>query len=84
MAEQEVKRIKVSALLDAELPQREVARIANVRILTVQHFAAAKRADQSTERKHGSRTTQHVTQDEFIEKLLDSHCQPQGLPTLAS
>ena len=70
MAEQETKRIKVSALLDANLPHKEVARVAGVSISTMEHVAEAKRAGKGTKRKAGSGTTCWVSTKAFLEDLL--------------
>jgi len=71
MTEQQSKRIKVSALLDAGLAQKEIAELAEVGIRTVQRLAAAKRAGNSMDRKSGSGTTRRVTDEAFIENLLE-------------
>ncbi len=71
MSEQEVKRIKVSALLDAGLPQAEVARVARVGVRTVQRMAAAKRCRKGHERKPGSGSHRPVSTEDFLETLLN-------------
>ncbi len=72
MKQEEEKRVKVSALLDAEICQAEIAHIAGVGICTVQHIAAAKRSGTSNaKRKHGSGSHQLVSTKEFIEALIN-------------
>ena len=70
MAKQETRRIKVSALLDADLLHKEVARVTGISISTVEHVVAAKRAGKGTKRKAGSGTTCQVSTKAFLENLL--------------
>ncbi len=67
MNQEEEKRVKVSAVLDAEICQAEIARIAGVGIRSVHHITAAKRSGTfSAKRKHGSGSYQSVSTQEFI------------------
>ncbi len=91
MNQEEEKRVQVSALLDAEICQAEIALIAGVGIRTVQHIAAAKRSGTfSAKRKHGSGRYQPVSAKEFISapcmeffsitcSKLDLNCTVSGL-----
>ncbi len=67
MKEQEVKKIKVSALLDARLPHAEVTKVTKVGI----RIAVAKRAGKGHERKPGSGTNCQVSNHTFLESLLE-------------
>ncbi len=63
----ETKRREASALLDAGLPQVEVAKVG---ICTAQYIAAAKMCGKGTDRKLGLGTHHQVSDHTFIENLV--------------